>query len=121
MKDPSVEAQSVEINLETPERLILAYLYDHPGELVGPSGLVKVLNPETQETPLFETNVVAHDPEALDEVQQEVESLIVNGLVKGKRILEAGSVHHTKLKLTNKGEIKAILHKRAPKRLDVDL
>lgn len=116
-----MEKQPNEINLETPERLILTYLYDHPGRMIGPADLVKVLKPDTDDSPLFGTNIVAYDPDVLDGVEQEVESLIVKALVKGKRILEAGSVRHTKLKLTKKGESEAILHKRSPKTLELDL
>jgi hypothetical protein len=118
MREKSTEG--LEINLETPERLFLIYLYNHPIQNIGTSDLLTLLKPETENAHLGEFRSEKID-EMLEEVQHEVESLILAKLVSGERILQSGKVRHTALKLTAKGECKAIEKKRSPKKLILDV
>lgn len=109
-----------EINLETPGRLILNHLYEHPDQPTGTGDLLEVLRPEIKNAAMG-----AISPEKLsemaEETQREVESLILDRLVRGRRTLQFGRVRHANLQLTSKGEVEAIRKKRTPKRLILDL
>jgi len=108
------------INLLTPERLILAYLYNNPGKDVESAKLITVLNPEAKNTKIGEITTEQVD-QMLSAAQENVETLILYGLVKGKRALKAGKVVHTKLELTAKGEVAAIRHLREPEKIVLDI
>ena len=103
-----------------PERLILAFLYDNPGKGVGSEGLIAVLNPGAKKSKLGEISKERFD-QMLSTAQENVETLIMHGLVKGKRVRKAGKVVHTELELTAKGEVAAIRCIREPNKIVIDI
>jgi hypothetical protein len=86
-----------------PEEAILGYLYKNPGANIGTATLVQILKYERSTT---------EQQQPLDEIQYAVESLIVAGLVRGKRVSESGKIQHIKLRLTTRGEKIAIKEQR---------
>jgi hypothetical protein len=108
------------INLLTPVRLILAHLYQNPGKDVETAKLISVLNPEFKDLKIGEISQQRFD-QMLGTTQENVETLVLHGLVKGKRVRKAGQVVHTELELTAKGEVAAIRHLREPDKLILDI
>jgi hypothetical protein len=108
------------INILPPERLILAHLYKNPGKEIDSAKLISVMNQEAENLQIDEITSEDFD-KLLSTAQENVESLIVNGLVKGKRVLQAGKVIHTELELTTKGEIAAIKYLRSPSKIVLDI
>jgi len=104
----------------TPRRKIFEYLYCHPGTTSSTNSLIPVLHPEITESELGSTKgeqLAAW----LEEAQNELETLLLERLIKGKRALQDSSVIHTELELTVKGEEEAIRSRREPKRIILDL
>jgi hypothetical protein len=108
------------INLITPERLILAHLYNNPGKGVDSWALITVVSPEAGNAEVSELPAEAPD-QMRASTQEQVETLILYGLVKGKRALKGGKVVHAELELTAKGEIAAIRHLREPDKIVLDI
>jgi hypothetical protein len=92
------------------EVAILDYLYKHP-ESISTARLVEILKPENK--------TGEQQKLAFDEIQDGVETLIANKLVKGKRVSQSGRIEFVQLRLTAKGEAEAIKQKRRLKKIRV--
>ncbi len=91
------------------EEAILAYLYANPTPALGTKELTQ------------ELSNARGKQEGYDQVQYGIETLIVAGLVKGKRSSEMGTLCHHRLQLTPKGEAEAIKQKRRLKKIVFDI
>ncbi|SRR6266487_3403673 len=101
MKTKTIEIPPAAGKFSETEEATLAYLYAHPEEEIGAKGLASILKPEEQES--------------WKDIEEGIKTLIVAGLVVGKRVSDTQSVWHEKLRLTTKGEMEAIKEERRPK------
>ncbi len=107
MKTKTIEIPAAPGKFNATEEAILDYLYAHPAEGIGAKGLASILKPEEQES--------------WKDIEEGIKTLIVGGLVKGKRVSAPQSVWHEKLRLTTKGEAEAIKQERRPKGITLNL
>jgi hypothetical protein len=116
------------------EEAILVHLYEHPEAAHSTDTLVAAIPGDSlttveiadellqamgkQKEPSKEREPRPRQP---SEVQSDIESLLVKGLIHGKRVGTPGNIRHTNIRLTKKGEVEAIRAKVPVARITVDL
>ena len=114
------------------EKDILLYLYYHPDEEHSTENLTLVLKDQSAfrsvvsglrpEKSSVDEPESTPQPRKAEDVQNDIESLIKKGLVRGDRHGTPDKIRHFKIELTGKGEQEAIALKSEPRRrLVVDL
>jgi len=108
-----------------PEEDILIYLYNNPEERHSTDSIASRLEDATRSTEeivnelksaMTEQPIESNRPKAKrmrkpEDVQRDVESLLVKGLIQGRRQGTPGHITHTDIQLTQKGEREAIVAK----------
>lgn len=93
--------------LNQDEKAILDYLYANPIRGIGTGSLMRAFRPD-QDTE-------GKQQQAYREIQGAIETLVLGGLVKGKRGSRSGEVYFDDLRLTPKGERAAIKERKGEK------
>jgi hypothetical protein len=91
------------------EEAILDHLYNHPDEMIGTGTLIGTLKPDQEATEKRQ--------QSYEEIQGAIETLVAQGLAKGKRVSISGRVCFEKLRLTPRGEVAAIKERKRVKKL----